>query len=87
MMNGDYATIAGGMGAVGITCTKVSEVGPAFLKARELNAAGTTCLIQVMGENTRNFSIAGRLDGVYLAEVLTECLWLQQTSRNGARTT
>ena len=48
MMNGDYAKIAEGMGAVGITCTKVGEVGPAILKARELNAAGTACLIQVM---------------------------------------
>ena len=48
MMNGDYAKIAEGMGAVGITCTKVGEVGPAILRARELNAAGTACLIQVM---------------------------------------
>lgn len=66
MMNGDYAKIAEGMGAVGITCTKVSELGPAFIKARELNAAGTTCLIQVQANveerRSNNFKFADGVD-------------------------
>jgi thiamine pyrophosphate-dependent acetolactate synthase large subunit-like protein len=75
MMNGDYATIAQGMGAVGITCTKVSEVGPALVKARELNAAGTTCLIQVQANveerRSNNFKFA---DGVDSGELLPSAI-------------
>lgn len=66
MMNGDYAKIAEGMGAVGITCTKVSELGPAIMTARELNAAGTTCLIQVQANveerRSNNFKFADGVD-------------------------
>ena len=66
MMSGDYAKIAEGMGAVGITCTQVGELGPAFAKARELNAAGTTCLIQVQANveerRSNNFKFADGVD-------------------------
>ncbi len=46
-MTGNYAQIAEAMGATGITVTKTAEMGPAIQKARELNAAGTTVLIDV----------------------------------------
>ena len=46
-MSGDYAKIAEGLGAVGLTVTKVEEIGPALRKAQELNAAGKTVLIDV----------------------------------------
>jgi thiamine pyrophosphate-dependent acetolactate synthase large subunit-like protein len=46
-MQGDYAMIAQGMGAVGITVRKVSEMGPALIEAQKLNADGQTVLIDV----------------------------------------
>lgn len=46
-MQGSYAQIAEGMGATGIVVKKVEEMGPAILRARELNASGTTVLIDV----------------------------------------
>jgi len=46
-MQGDYAKVAEGMGAVGITVTKVSEIGPALHEARRLNRVGRTVLIDV----------------------------------------
>jgi thiamine pyrophosphate-dependent acetolactate synthase large subunit-like protein len=46
-MQGDYAQIAEGMGAVGITVKKVSEMGPALEKAKALNGDGQTVLIDV----------------------------------------
>ena len=46
-MNGDYAKIAEGMGAVGITVKKVSEMAPALQEAQRLNADGQTVLIDV----------------------------------------
>ncbi len=46
-MNGDYAKIAEGMGAVGITVEKVSEMAPALQEAQRLNADGQTVLIDV----------------------------------------
>ncbi len=46
-MQGDYAKIAEGMGAVGITVTKAGEIAPALREARRLNAAGKTVLIDV----------------------------------------
>ena len=46
-MAGDYARIAEGMGATGITVSKVAEMGPAIHKARQLNAEGKTVLIDV----------------------------------------
>ena len=46
-MAGDYAQIAEGMGATGITVTKVAEMGPAIHKAQQLNAEGKTVLIDV----------------------------------------
>ena len=46
-MTGDYARIAEGMGATGLRVSKVDEMGPAILEARQLNAAGKTVLIDV----------------------------------------
>ncbi|MEM7128995.1 MAG: thiamine pyrophosphate-requiring protein [Chloroflexota bacterium] len=46
-MLGDYAQIAEGMGAVGITVRKVGEMGPALKEAQKLNAEGKTVLIDV----------------------------------------
>ncbi|MDP7546663.1 MAG: thiamine pyrophosphate-binding protein [Alphaproteobacteria bacterium] len=46
-MRGDYAKIAEGMGAVGITVSKVTEMAPALQEAQRLNASGKTALIDV----------------------------------------
>ena len=46
-MTGDYAKIAEGMGAVGITVTQPSEVAAALKKARQLNAEGKTVLLDI----------------------------------------
>ena len=46
-MTGDYAKIAEGMGAVGITVTQPSELGPALKKAQQLNAEGKTVLLDI----------------------------------------
>ena len=46
-MTGDYAKIAEGMGAVGITVTQPSEIGPALQRARQLNADGRTVLLDI----------------------------------------
>jgi acetolactate synthase I/II/III large subunit len=46
-MQGDYAKIAEGMGAEGITVTKISEMRPALEKAQSLNKDGKTVLIDV----------------------------------------
>tara|TARA_Y100001970_G_scaffold257661_2_gene336651 strand:- start:97819 stop:99453 length:1635 start_codon:yes stop_codon:yes gene_type:complete len=46
-MSGDYAKIAEGLGAVGLTVTKVEDIAPALRKAQELNSSGKTVLIDV----------------------------------------
>ena len=46
-MQGDYAKIAEGMGAVGITVKKAAELAPALEQAKGLNAEGQTVLIDV----------------------------------------
>lgn len=46
-MQGDYAQLAEGMGAVGITVTQVAEMAPALQEAQRLNADGKTVLIDV----------------------------------------
>ena len=46
-MQGDYAKIAEGMGAVGITVRTVAEMAPALQKAQQLNSEGKTVLIDV----------------------------------------
>jgi thiamine pyrophosphate-dependent acetolactate synthase large subunit-like protein len=46
-MYGDYAMIAEGMGAVGVTVTAPEEIAPALKRARELNADGKTVLLDV----------------------------------------
>jgi thiamine pyrophosphate-dependent acetolactate synthase large subunit-like protein len=46
-MTGDYAKIAEGMGAVGITVNQPGEVAAALRQAQQLNANGRTVLIDV----------------------------------------
>ena len=46
-MYGDYAKIAEGMGAVGITVTKSDQMAPALLEAQSMNLDGRTVLIDV----------------------------------------
>ena len=46
-MTGDYAKIAEGLGAVGITVTEPAEIASAISEARRLNAEGKTVLIDV----------------------------------------
>jgi thiamine pyrophosphate-dependent acetolactate synthase large subunit-like protein len=46
-MQGDYAKIAEGMGAVGLRVNTVAELGPALQQAQKLNAEGKTVLIDV----------------------------------------
>ena len=46
-MQGDYAKIAEGMGAVGLTVEKVTQMAPALEQAKQLNAEGQTVLIDV----------------------------------------
>lgn len=46
-MQGDYAKIAEGMGAVGIAVKKAAELAPALKEAQRLNANGQTVLIDV----------------------------------------
>jgi thiamine pyrophosphate-dependent acetolactate synthase large subunit-like protein len=55
-MQGDYAMIAEGMGAVGLRVTKAAEIAPALLEAQKLNADGKTVLIDIKtrGEDRRS---------------------------------
>ena len=46
-MTGDYAKIAEGMGAVGITVTQPGEVANAIKRAQQLNAEGKTVLLDI----------------------------------------
>jgi len=46
-MTGDYAKIAEGLGAVGITVTQPGEVAAALKRAQQLNAEGKTVLIDI----------------------------------------
>jgi len=57
-MTGDYAKIAEGLGAVGITVTKPEEIASALEQAKQLNADGKTVLIDVhsnMEDRRSNF--------------------------------
>jgi acetolactate synthase-1/2/3 large subunit len=46
-MTGDYAKIAEGLGAVGITVRQPGEIAPALKKAERLNAEGRTVLLDI----------------------------------------
>ena len=46
-MTGDYAKIAEGMGAVGITVTQPAEIAPALRRAQQLNKEGRTVLLDI----------------------------------------
>jgi len=45
--DGDYAKIAEGLGAVGITVTQPSEVAAALKQAMQLNKEGKTVLLDI----------------------------------------
>ncbi len=46
-MSGDYAKMAEGLGAVGITVIEPAEIAPALKKAQQLNAEGRTVLLDI----------------------------------------
>ena len=46
-MTGDYAKVAEGLGAVGITITRPEEIAPALKRAQQLNAEGRTVLLDI----------------------------------------
>jgi acetolactate synthase-1/2/3 large subunit len=46
-MTGDYAKVAEGLGAVGITVTEPGEVAAALKRAQQLNAEGRTVLLDI----------------------------------------
>jgi len=46
-LTGDYAKVAEGLGAVGITITQPNEIAPALARARQLNAEGRTVLLDI----------------------------------------
>ena len=46
-MTGDYAKLAEGMGAVGITVTEPGDIAAALKKAQQLNAEGKTVLLDI----------------------------------------
>ena len=46
-VTGNYAKIAEGLGAIGITVTEPSEVGPALIRAQKLNTEGKTVLLDI----------------------------------------
>jgi thiamine pyrophosphate-dependent acetolactate synthase large subunit-like protein len=57
-MYGDYAKIAEGMGATGITVVEPDDMAPALEEAKRLNADGKTVLIDVhsdMEQRRSNF--------------------------------
>jgi acetolactate synthase I/II/III large subunit len=57
-MRGDYAMIAEGMGARGLKVSQAAQMGPALKQAQQLNADGTSVLIDVaadMGEHRSKF--------------------------------
>ena len=59
-MEGDYAKITEGMGGVGIPVSQPSELGPAILKARQLNDEGKTVLIDVKSNFESRKSFQGK---------------------------
>jgi acetolactate synthase-1/2/3 large subunit len=59
-MVGDYAKITEGMGGVGIPVSQPEELGPAILKARQLNDEGKTVLIDVKSNYESRKSFFGR---------------------------
>ncbi len=56
-MTGDYARIAEGLGAVGITVEDADELGGAIAKARQLNAEGKCCLLDVKTVDENQMSV------------------------------
>jgi thiamine pyrophosphate-dependent acetolactate synthase large subunit-like protein len=59
-MEGDYAKITEGMGGVGIPVSQPEELGPAILKARQLNDEGKTVLIDVKSNFESRKSFQGK---------------------------
>jgi thiamine pyrophosphate-dependent acetolactate synthase large subunit-like protein len=59
-MVGNYAQIAEGMGGVGIEVSKPEELGPAILKARQVNGEGKSVIIDVQSNFESRKSYMGR---------------------------
>jgi thiamine pyrophosphate-dependent acetolactate synthase large subunit-like protein len=59
-MDGDYAKITEGMGGVGLPVSKPEELGPAILRARQLNDEGKTVLIDVKSNYESRKSFFGK---------------------------
>jgi thiamine pyrophosphate-dependent acetolactate synthase large subunit-like protein len=59
-MEGDYAMVTEGMGGVGIPVSQPEELGPAILKARQLNDEGKTVLIDVKSNFESRKSFQGK---------------------------
>ena len=59
-MTGNYAQITEGMGGVGLEVSQPGELGPAILKARQLNDEGKTVLIDVKSNYESRKSFFGR---------------------------
>ena len=55
-MQGDYAKIAEGMGAVGINVSTVEELRAGLEQAQQLNAEGTTVLLDVIANTEKRRS-------------------------------
>jgi len=55
-LSGDYAKIAEGMGATGISVSKAAEFVPAVREAQRLNAEGETVLLQVYTQQEKRMS-------------------------------
>jgi len=55
-MTGDYAKVAEGLGATGITVDKPEGIGPAIEQARRANAEGKSALIDVKTQQELKFS-------------------------------
>jgi thiamine pyrophosphate-dependent acetolactate synthase large subunit-like protein len=56
-MTGNYAMVAEGLGATGMTVDKPEGIGPAIQKAQRLNAEGKSALIDVKTQQELKFSV------------------------------
>ena len=56
-MSGNYAMVAEGLGATGMTVDRPEEIGPAVKRARQLNDEGKCVLIDVKTQQELKFSV------------------------------
>jgi thiamine pyrophosphate-dependent acetolactate synthase large subunit-like protein len=57
LMTGDYAKVAEGLGATGITIEHPEEIGPAIKRAQRLNEEGRCVLLDVKTQEENKMSI------------------------------